>query len=102
MAKRKQPETSVDAYKSLDPVQLNQIYRDILRALTVLKEGTYEQIADFLMQPAAKIWKRMSDLQKMELVYRPGNKRPLKSNRLGYTWKLVGDESTAPVTEKSL
>lgn len=93
------PETSREAFASLRKEELNQTYKDIIRALGALNEATYEEIATFLMQPSSKIWKRMSELLKMEVVYRPGNKRPLKSNRLGFTWKLTNPgETPQPVT----
>ncbi len=42
----------------------------------------------------------MSELERMELVYRPGNKRLLKSNRNGFTWMLRNPEKTEqPKTE---
>lgn len=92
--KRKNPETSIDAYKSLDPQQLNETYRQILSALDSLGEGSFEDIAAFLKEPPAKIWKRLGELGKMELIYRPGNKRMLKSGRMGFTWMRTNPSKT--------
>jgi len=103
MAKRKQPETSLEAYKSLDPAQMAEIYQKILWSLGQIGEGTFEQIAVSLRLPKERVWKRLSELQKQGLIYRPGNKLPLSSGRLGYTWKLVEkDGQNEKVTEKSL
>lgn len=102
MANAKYPETSQAAYRSLDPVQVAEIYQRILWALGQLTEATYEEIASSLKLPKEKIWKRMSECQRNGWVYRPGNKRPLQSGRLGFTWKLVGDTPPEKVTEQSL
>lgn len=84
--KRQLAETSIEAFKSLDPRELNETYRQILYALDEIGEGTFEDIASFLKCAPGKIWKRMSELGKMELTYRPGNKRKLKSGKMGFTW----------------
>lgn len=84
--KRKNPETSTEAYKSLDPRELRETYRQILYALDNLGSGTFEDIAAFLKVSPQKIWKRLSELGKMELIYRPGEKKLLKSGKQGYTW----------------
>lgn len=101
--KKSPPSTSISAYKSLDPVQMAEIYQKILWAIGQLTEATYEEIATSLKLPKEKIWKRMSELERFGKVYRPGNKRPLASKRLGYTWKLIESETIPEkVTEKSL
>ena len=92
--KRQLPETSIDAFKSLDPRELNETYRQILFSLDQLGEATFEEIASFLHVSPARIWKRMSELGKMELIYRPGNKRKLKSGRMGFTWMKVSPSRT--------
>lgn len=103
MSNRPIVETSQEAFKALQPEQLRQTYKDILFALTQLKEGTTEQIADALRVPHAKIHKRVSEMARMGLIHRPGTKRPLKSGKNGFTWKITNPgESTAPVTEKAL
>jgi predicted ArsR family transcriptional regulator len=91
MGKRKNPETSNAAYKSLDPENLNERYTLILEALGKIKEGTFEQIAKAAGLQDKVVWKRLSELAASKLIYRPGNKRKLKSGREGYTWMLTGD-----------
>lgn len=91
---KKMPETSIDAFKSLDPRELNETYRQILHALDEIGEGTFEDIAAFLRLSPAKVWKRMSELAKMELIYRPGNKKKLKSGRSGFTWMKISPSKT--------
>jgi len=100
--KRKNPETSVSAYRSLDPLKLTELYQKILWGLGQIGEGTFEEISIAVRLPKERIWKRLSELERNNMVYRPGNKRPLASGRLGFTWKLVQkNESSSPVTEKS-
>lgn len=89
MPLRKNPDTSNEAYRSLDPTELSDIYRSILSSLSKLGEATFEDLAAHMKVDKSRVWKRMSELDKMELVYRPGNKRLLKSGRSGYTWMLT-------------
>ena len=89
MTKRKQPQTSFDAYHSLEPEKLRDIYKQILAALVILKSATFEEIAAYMKVDKDRVWKRMSELQKMELVYRPGGKKKLRSGRDGYLWSLT-------------
>lgn len=102
MGKRMVPQTSKDALASLKAEEIREMYRRILEALRLIKEGSRDEIAVVCKVKPEKVWKRFSELQRMNLIYRPGNKKPLESGRLGYTWRLVGDEPTAPVTEKAL
>lgn len=90
MGKKKQPETSTAAYKSLDPDHLNDTYKNILWALGEIGEGHFEDIAKKCGANASTIWKRLSELAVAGLIYRPGNKKKLKSGREGYTWMLTG------------
>jgi predicted transcriptional regulator len=91
MSKRKNPETSKAAFKSLDPDKLNERYTLILEALAKIKEGTFEEISRAAKLNKSVVWKRLSELAASNLIYRPGNKRKLKSGREGYTWMLVGE-----------
>jgi predicted transcriptional regulator len=86
---RKNPETSNEAYRSLKAVEVRETYRKILFALSVIKEGTFEDIARQCNSEPSVIWKRLSELANDGKIYRPGNKRPLKSGRNGYTWMLI-------------
>lgn len=98
MPERKNPETSLAAYRSLEVNQLNEIYQKILAALSVITEGTFEDISAWLHVDKSRVWKRLSEMERMQLVYRPGNKRILKSGRFGYTWMLTN--GSVPKTEK--
>lgn len=97
MTKRKVIETSQAAYQSLQPEHLAEIYRKILGSLAVLGEATTQEVAAHMRIDHAKVWKRFAELREMNLVYRPGNKRPLKSGRSGYTYML--SDNSLPKTE---
>ena len=100
MAKRTVPQTSKDALASLKAEEIREMYRRILEALRLIKEGHMEDIAAACKVKPEKVWKRLSEMKKMGLIYRPGNRKVLTSGCTGYTWRLVGDEPTAPVTER--
>jgi predicted transcriptional regulator len=103
MSKRKHIETSIDVYKALQPEQLRQTYKDILFALSQLGEATTEQIAEALKVKPDKIWRRVSEMHRMGLIYRPGTKRLMTSGSMGYTWKLTQPgQSSETVVEKAL
>lgn len=98
MKKKQVPDTSKEAWRSLDPAKMAQIYRGILYALGVMNKATFEEIAAHMKVDKSKIWKRMSELQRMKLVYRPGSKKMLKSGRQGYEWALTSQ--VTPKTDK--
>lgn len=102
MNKNKIPETSIEAFNSLRSEDMIKTYNNILYSLSILKEATYEEMASFLKCEPGKIWRRLSELhEKYHLIYRPGNKRKLKSNRPSYTWKLSNpDMENIVVTER--
>lgn len=101
--KRSNPSTSIEAYKALQPEQLRQTYKDILFALSQLGEATTAEMATALKVPHDKIWKRVSEMVRLELIYRPGTQRLMPGGKLGYTWKLTTPgQSIEKVTEKSL
>lgn len=103
MPKRKIQETSLEAYKSLDASQIREIYSKILWALDQIGEGTFEDLAVALRIPKERIWKRLSEMARLEMIYRPGTKKMLSSGRNGYTWKRIsGTTPPEKVTESSL
>lgn len=100
MAEKQIPDTSREAWHSLDPTQIAEIYRGILYALGILGTATFEEIAAHMKVDKSRVWKRMSELERMKLVYRPGTKKMLKSGRNGYVWALTSQ--SMPKTEKSM
>lgn len=100
MSKRKVPETSKSAFYSLDPVELNEMYRGILSTLTLMNKGTFEEIAAYMKVDKSRVWKRLSELERMGFIYRPGTKKLLKSGRNGYEWALT--TKGMPKTDKDI
>lgn len=89
MRKSNVPATSKEAYHSLDPEKIRDIYKRILWALSQINEGTYEDISRALKEKESRIWKRLKELSDMNLIYRTENKKLLSSGRKGYTWKAT-------------
>lgn len=98
MAKKKKLiDTSIEALKSLDPDSIADIYNRIIQALSVLGQGTFEDISAYLKVDKSRIWKRLSELAKMGKIYRPGIKKILRSGRNGHVWMLT--DGVLPKTE---
>lgn len=97
MSKRKQPETSLSAYKSLQPDSIRAIYSKIIEALKVLGMASTEQISEYTTIAHPKIHKRVSEMEKLEMIYRPGNKVPTKAGRSAFQWTLRNNQ---PIVEK--
>jgi DNA-binding NtrC family response regulator len=86
---KKTAETSRAAWKSISQENLTDIYKQIIFALSKLGEGTFEDIAAYLKIDRSRVWKRMSELERLQLVYKPGRKKKLKSGREGFTYMLT-------------
>jgi hypothetical protein len=86
MHKRKLPETSLEARRSLDPEKIAKMYLRIVEALNAIGSGTYEDIAAHLKEQPVRIWKRMSECNRLGLAHRTGDRKLMKSNRQGFVW----------------
>lgn len=91
------PETSKEAFRSLDPEKISEIHRKILWALSQMEPSTFEEIAAFLKIDKSIVWRRLSELHKDGLIYRPGTKKALRSGRAGYCWTLT--DKSLPKTQ---
>lgn len=101
--KRKQPETSKDALKSLNPEKIRDIYKRILEALQIIGKGTYEDISKQMKIDSSRVWKRLSECHIMGLIERTGERKALSSGRDGFVWQLTSkDLPLKPVIEKHL
>lgn len=87
--KRHNPDTSIAAYKSLEATDLRDIYLRIVSALIVLGQGTFEDIAAHLKIDKSRVWKRLSEMERDQLIHRPGAKKKLSSGRNGYLWSVT-------------
>jgi predicted transcriptional regulator len=104
MAKRNLPQTSKDAYANLKPEQLREVYKKIIEALKILGTASTEQIASYLTMEHAKIHKRVSEMERMQMIYRPGNRVTTKSGCTAFVWCLSGNQpkTDKETTEKSI
>jgi predicted transcriptional regulator len=96
--KRNNPSTSKDAFKSLRAEDLREVYKKIMDALKVLGSASTEQIAEYLTMEHAKIHKRVSEMEGMQLIYRPGGRVPTKSKRTAFVWTIC--DPSQPKVEK--
>lgn len=101
MPRKNPPQTSIDAFRSLEDGELKKTYNDILWALSKIKKGTFEDISKYLKCTPDKIWKRLSELGggRFDLIHKTGETAKLKSGRSGQVWELNID---TPVIEKLL
>lgn len=104
MAKRKNPDTSLEAYHSLDPVKISEMHKKIARAVKALGSGNYEAIALYLGVAESKVWKRLKEAQDAGLIFKTGETVLTKSNCKSYVYACVGEKVPAPVRkpEKSI
>jgi predicted transcriptional regulator len=98
--KRKNPATSNEAFRSLDPAKINEIHKKILAALEVMGSGTYEDLANYLHLENQRVWRRLSELERAKLIHRPGERKLLKSGRQGMVWMPGPSPETAKKRER--
>lgn len=98
---RNNPQTSIDAFKSVNGKMLAEHYQKILRALNGLKLAIYEEIAIECGFPDKnQVSRRLKELEGMELVYKPGTKKPTSTGRQAYQYSLRSPETIVPEMEK--
>lgn len=66
----------------------------IVEALKVLGNATYEEIASRLTMDRHAIGRRLKEMELLNLVYKPGNKKLTKSGRAAYCYSLCTGEKT--------
>ena len=94
MPKRKSnpPDTSKAAYRSASAEMISNHKQQILQALKQLKQGTGEQIASRSKINYFQVQRRLSELERDDMVFKPGHKLPTKTGRLSYVWQLRNPE----------
>lgn len=100
MSKSKIQETSMEAYRSLDPTKLRDTYKRIILALSELGSGTFEDIAKKMKVDKSVVWKRLSELERANILYRPGTKKTLKSGRSGFVWMVLSLDGISSLIEE--
>lgn len=98
MSKRKLPETSLEAWRSITPEQLSDHHAKILAALSELKKASAEQISTHTNLHYWQITRRMSELERKNLIYKTGTKVATRTGRNAavYAIYVLGEE---PVKE---
>lgn len=90
---RQLPTTSHNAYKSMTDELKQKHHEKIINALRSLKKATYEEIADYLSwDDKNRVSRRLKELERDMVVYKPGEKRPTKSNRSAFVYSLIPQE----------
>lgn len=99
---RKNPKTSLDAYKSLSVEQINSHFAKIIEGLKVLGTATAEKLADHLTMQHVQVTRRLSEMERLEIIYKPGTKSKTKTGRDAFNWCLrkAGQIIEHPKTEK--
>lgn len=96
------PSTSLEAYKAVSPEMLTNHHKCILIALNVLKSGTYEQIAEAVAMEKHQVGRRISELERMGVIYKPGEKRNTSTRRQAFVYKIVENGEVSAQPEKLL
>lgn len=102
MSKRTNPSTSTDAYKSLQPDQIRAMYVKIVEALKVIGPSTYEQLAAYMNEKPERVWKRLSEAGRLNLIHRPGERRVMASGRQGFVWAVGAPSEPARKRERAM
>ncbi len=92
----KVPATSLDAYKSQDESHIRKQYDGIVSALKVLKSASAEQIANHLKMQHVQINRRMSEMERLQMVWKPGGRVPTVTGRTAFAWQLTSEPDPIP------
>lgn len=84
------PDTSHEAWARAKPM-ISGHHAKILAALQVLGQETAEGIAKFLCMEHSQINRRVSEMERLELIYKPGLKKLTKTGRNAYVWCIRGN-----------
>jgi predicted ArsR family transcriptional regulator len=90
--------TSLEAYRNLNPDSVAAIKNLIIETLKVIGSGSSQQIADYCGKSEDKIRKRLSELEREDLIWKPGHRVATKSGNTAFVWTLRGDNQ--PKTDK--
>ena len=93
----KLPDTSIEAYHMMTDDLLSEHHKKIIEALTILKKATAEEIAEHIgWDDKNRSARRMSELEREQIVYKPGEKRKTKYGRNAYVYELVKKSESKP------
>lgn len=87
------PATSHEAYKSMTKDLLSNHHTKIIEALNYLGNATFEEIAIHLQwDDKNRAARRLSELEREQIIYKPGEKRLTKSGRNAFVYALIKKE----------
>lgn len=95
------PQTSKAAYKQAKEGLIEDHKKKITVALGELGVANYEVIATKAKLERHAVGRRLSELEKDNIVYKPGTKSKTKTGRLAYDYCLTSD-NTVKTETKSL
>jgi hypothetical protein len=102
MPKKKQIDTSLAAFRSLDVDQVEDLKSKILDALNLLGKASSEELATYLKKAKDSTWKRCSDLKNEGKIYASDFKVKTKRGREARQWMLCeGSIQKTEATQKS-
>lgn len=85
-ATKKPPATSIEAYKSLDPIKVSEMHGRIAAAVMSLGEANYEQVAEKIGEKEERVWKRLNEVCKAGLIHNTFKTRLTKNKRASYIY----------------
>lgn len=83
------PQTSHAAYKEAKKGMIESHHEKIIQALQHLGKSNYEGIAAYCKMERHSIGRRLSELERKEVVYKPGTTSPTKSGRQAFDYCLT-------------
>ena len=95
------PATSIAAYRSLDPNSVQNIKNRIVEAIKINGAMSAEQIANFIGVDHVQVNRRTSELERDQLIYRPGSKSITKTGRAAFNWQIRGDNQPKTDAEEN-
>jgi len=93
------PQTSHDANKSATLEMRQRHWDKIKEALSVLNLATGEQIAEQANMDYHAVMRRLSEMERLEMVYKPGGKIPTKTGRNAYQYAIRTPDTIVPIIE---
>lgn len=91
-------ETSHEAHQSMTKQLLSNHHLKIIDALKVLKVATAEEIAIYLdWDDKNRSARRMSELEREQIIYKPGEKRKTRYGRNAFVYSLIKKESAKSI-----
>ena len=83
----------MQAYQSMTKPLLQNHHEKIIEALKILKKATSEEVAIYLKwDDKNRAARRMSELERNQIIYKPGEVKKTKYGRNAYVYMLTKQE----------